>query len=636
MFKILIADDNPLIRMGLKNMIKWNEYHAELVGEAGRGDEVLELIDNKDIDLLITDIRMPGKDGLYILNKVRNKYPDIRTIIISAYDEFEYAKQALKAGSIDYILKPIDPKELNDAIAKAINLKKGFSDLNYSVEHKGKFIFAVLKCRESYKLNELGSALVDFEKISIANEDDTFILSYHEEVYDFHNLKETLKNNIRGRYLFSSNPLLQAKLNSILENSFACYAAIAGGLNIDLAYNQKLKLIKEIDKSDNIVYIYQCMVDNTVTWAELVKNNNEKNYSSAVREAVEFISNNVYNRIALKDIIKNRHYSEKYFCNKFKFETGLGISQFIILSKITEAKLLLTARKTSLSETAAILGFCSDSYFSKCFKFHTSFTPKQFVNNYRTQKGLYNYSKLDVSSYACNTINLLYQNEILLYKSIKEGADNESVELLADNVIKSGEYYFSYNNFMNTLYLCVQIIFFSSRAAIIAGMHESTAFSMSYQYIQLCDTAKNAEEIIRITKQSIAAFLTEIRNLENLLISSEAILRAVEYINDHLHEKISLDDVAIQLDYSKVMLCQNFKKETGMTISDYILIEKIKAAKDLLTEKRMSITDTAYTLGFCSQSYFIRCFKKVMGYTPYQFTKKSKNDNQSIPYSWGN
>lgn len=462
---------------------------------------------------------------------------------------------------------------------------------------------------------------IEFEKsfyINITNGQPDKVMNFHKQ------LKE---KDIIIVGMFSSNPLLQAKLNSILENSFACYAAIAGGLDIDLAYNQKRKLIKEIDKSDNIVYIYQCMVDNTVTWAELVKNNNEKNYSPAVREAVEFISNNVYNRIALKDIIKNRHYSEKYFCNKFKLETGLGISQFIIFSKITEAKSLLTAKKFNPSETAAILGFCSESYFSKCFKFHTSFTPKQFVNHYRTQRGLYNYSKLDVSNYTYNTINLLYQNEILLYKSIKEGADNETVELLTDNVLKSGEYYFSYNNFMNTLYLCVQIIFFSSRAAIIAGMHESTAFSMSYQYIQLCDTAKNAEEIIRITKQSMAAFLIEIRNLENLLISSEAVLRAAEYINDHLHEKISLDDVAIQLNYSKVMLCQNFKKETGMTMSDYILIEKIKAAKDLLAEKSMSITDTAYTLGFCSQSYFIGCFKKVMGYTPYQFIKKSKNEN---------
>lgn len=196
MFKILIADDNPLIRMGIKTMIRWGELHARLVGEAGRGDEILELLEKEEADLLITDIRMPGKDGLYVLQQTQVRYPNLETIVISAYDEFEYAKQALKAGSVDYILKPIDPGELNMAIAKALNRGKSNAGRG-SLDRAGKRIdFAVLKCRAEYEVSVLGSILAGFEDLSIENSEGIFVLSCSENLYSFASIEAVLHEEI--------------------------------------------------------------------------------------------------------------------------------------------------------------------------------------------------------------------------------------------------------------------------------------------------------------------------------------------------------------------------------------------------------------------------------------------------------
>ncbi|MBC7959294.1 MAG: response regulator, partial [Vallitaleaceae bacterium] len=119
MYKILIVDDNPLIRMGLMNMIQWDRFNARLCGEADNGSKAMEMVEKHQPNLVITDIKMPQKDGLYLLNEISQNYPHISTIVVSAYDEFEYAKQAICSGSLNYILKPIKAKELNDTIKKA-------------------------------------------------------------------------------------------------------------------------------------------------------------------------------------------------------------------------------------------------------------------------------------------------------------------------------------------------------------------------------------------------------------------------------------------------------------------------------------------------------------------------------------
>ena len=156
MYGILIADDNSLVRMSLVNMIDWKRHNAELVATAHDGEEAFRLCEEHHPHIVITDIRMPGKDGIYLMKQLQRYYPDIQLIVVSAHGIFEYAKQAMRAGCINYILKPINGEELNETIRTAIRMiqKKGITSdkelfnvyeqiLNnfYSLEKEYRFFF---------------------------------------------------------------------------------------------------------------------------------------------------------------------------------------------------------------------------------------------------------------------------------------------------------------------------------------------------------------------------------------------------------------------------------------------------------------------------------------------------------------
>lgn len=113
MIRVLIADDEPYIRQGLKILINWEQYGFTVCGEATNGKEVLELMETGEYDLIIADIRMPKMNGIELIEHVwENISKEIKFIILSGFYEFEYAKKAIKCGVVDYILKPVQKEEL--------------------------------------------------------------------------------------------------------------------------------------------------------------------------------------------------------------------------------------------------------------------------------------------------------------------------------------------------------------------------------------------------------------------------------------------------------------------------------------------------------------------------------------------
>ena len=108
MKKVVLADDNYIVSEGIKLNIDWNELNAEIVLIAKNGQEVLNYIIENHVDLIITDIEMPNLNGISLSREAIKINPYIKIILISAYDKFEYAKQAVSIGVCDYIEKPID------------------------------------------------------------------------------------------------------------------------------------------------------------------------------------------------------------------------------------------------------------------------------------------------------------------------------------------------------------------------------------------------------------------------------------------------------------------------------------------------------------------------------------------------
>jgi two-component system, response regulator YesN len=118
MYKILIIDDEAVVRNSISRNIKWDEFGFELSDACEDGKKAIEAIDKYKPDVVITDICMPFLDGIELTRYISSKYPNTKVIILTGFDEFEYAQQAIKLDVFDFILKPITPNELKKVLNK--------------------------------------------------------------------------------------------------------------------------------------------------------------------------------------------------------------------------------------------------------------------------------------------------------------------------------------------------------------------------------------------------------------------------------------------------------------------------------------------------------------------------------------
>ncbi|HMK65898.1 MAG TPA: response regulator transcription factor [Thermodesulfobacteriota bacterium] len=126
MIKIFIADDHPVVRMGIKQILA-EVKDMTVADEAGTGQETIKKVVKNDYDVILLDISMPGRNGLDILRELKNKKPKIPVLILSIYPEDQYAVRVLKLGAAGYLTKESVPEELINAIRKVANGRKYIS-----------------------------------------------------------------------------------------------------------------------------------------------------------------------------------------------------------------------------------------------------------------------------------------------------------------------------------------------------------------------------------------------------------------------------------------------------------------------------------------------------------------------------
>jgi len=119
MLKVLIADDHPIVRQGLKQILT-EEPDVVVVGEAQNSQEVLELVQKQDWDIVILDITMPGRGGIDVLKELKHERPKLPVLMLSVHPEDQYAVRALKAHASGYMTKDSAPEELVKAIRKIL------------------------------------------------------------------------------------------------------------------------------------------------------------------------------------------------------------------------------------------------------------------------------------------------------------------------------------------------------------------------------------------------------------------------------------------------------------------------------------------------------------------------------------
>ncbi len=118
LYRIILVDDEEEVRKGIIRKIDWNRLGFEVVGDAENGAEALEKIEQQEPEVVMTDIRMPFMDGLTLTEKIRQKYPSMKVLIFSGFDDFEYAQQAIKLNVTEYILKPVNVEELSEILTR--------------------------------------------------------------------------------------------------------------------------------------------------------------------------------------------------------------------------------------------------------------------------------------------------------------------------------------------------------------------------------------------------------------------------------------------------------------------------------------------------------------------------------------
>ncbi|MBR6381358.1 MAG: response regulator [Lachnospiraceae bacterium] len=116
MYKVLIVDDEPVIAEGLKKIVDWEKYNCVVAGIASSVKEGLAMVEKCQPDILFTDIRMPGMDGLTMLAALRSEHKNLQVIILTGYRDFDYARKALNLGVFRYLVKPSKMKDLEEAM----------------------------------------------------------------------------------------------------------------------------------------------------------------------------------------------------------------------------------------------------------------------------------------------------------------------------------------------------------------------------------------------------------------------------------------------------------------------------------------------------------------------------------------
>ena len=130
LYKVLLVDDEPMILKGMEEGIPWEKYGFEVAGTASNGKEAWEIIQNNRPDVLISDIRMPFMNGLELVKLLKENYIKMKVILVSGYDEFEYAQEAIRYGVSEYLLKPLSMPQVEELLN---NIHK---EITHEIEEK--------------------------------------------------------------------------------------------------------------------------------------------------------------------------------------------------------------------------------------------------------------------------------------------------------------------------------------------------------------------------------------------------------------------------------------------------------------------------------------------------------------------
>ncbi|WP_156985018.1 response regulator [Bacillus sp. A134] len=369
MFSILIVDDEWTIREGLKRTVPWSDWGIEVVGTATNGNEALQILaDTPQINILLTDIRMPGINGLELIETCRTRFPSLKMVLLTGHDEFEYAQKAIKFGADDFLLKPTNIDELKTTIL--------------SIRNK-------LQSKQQEK-DELVSLLIKdlVEHNSLENLDKIRAIEIIHPGYGFIIIRSMDKNkrvlNIENVYLIEDKTDQQVYFCHSLKNEEG-WKNIIDQVNNYLAdtkalYTLHLSLItSELTQLINI-YKQACTASEFYNKSEnlTIYKYFDEQYTLDFEEIIRYIQHHYQETKSQSELAKQLNISNSYFSKLFKQHTGMNFIDYITTKRIEVAKELLCSTTLKTYEIAHEVGYIEARYFSQIFKKLTNRTPLEY------------------------------------------------------------------------------------------------------------------------------------------------------------------------------------------------------------------------------------------------------------------
>jgi len=394
LYNLIIVDDEQIIRNFYSTIIDWESIGFSVSKVCKNGNEALEFIKNNVVDCLITDIKMSPISGIELLKLSKDINPNIKVVLVSAYSDFEFAKEAVKHSASDYLLKPLYAEELTQCmlkIKKELDEQKKSNMVIYNYQRN--FINSVLKgdYNDSKNLLEILSEYnIDFTKDSkialvgfmteentlndaiVAHEKDAFYISLQRFINEM--LPET-----NGFFLMCEDKIITYLLYT-KHNDLSFEATVKNHIE---GLKKTLKKYMEIAVEDvETTYIggIEDLKNYSLNQSEYKNGTNDyDNYATtSVKAAKKYIEINYGEDISLEKISSMYYLSPGYFSKIFKRNFGITYVEFLVKYRMKKAKELLTETDHKIYTIGQLVGYENTKHFTKTFKAFYNISPKEY------------------------------------------------------------------------------------------------------------------------------------------------------------------------------------------------------------------------------------------------------------------
>ncbi len=555
MYTYIIVDDEHLIRGGIRNKIDsfGEALQLRCVGEANNGREAMALIAEVDPNIIVTDMRMPGIEGKELLSLLKQQYADKQMIVISGYKDYEYMMGAIEAQVTGYLLKPFSREEVRAVMEKAIMA------INATAKSRSMQIRLDDMQAEQERLYE--QADLDACRFLIES-GSTDIDAIVFQSYKGRKLQEL---NSFGLYvLYLSEPILLV-LGSRQEAAQSWQEKLMVKLSQSTKPFSQAGCMTMLGSGNGLIYMLIHMERTTNTEQRLA-------LEQMISESVIELSDPVAAPISGVWLIG----ASSLKCD---------------ISKLNEAYLEC---RTAMEESTINYCGCS-SYVQKSIKSAVKEEPR--------------WRELDKLIYLleAGSVNeaVRHLNEVLLLNSLqKAGKDYE-----ADNftVEQKALTWLQLKMRCNQLIAAIE---FSGKQDLLLpgaewGKHVESNVNAYY----------DPHMLVKYMSDLIAAIQLPTQNLS--VDSTQRLVQSIKsYIELHYHEDLTLRKLSDRFFINTSYCSHIFKEKTGMTITEFILVNRMEKAKELLQRTDYPMDRIARQVGYNNEKYFFRIFKKATGFTP--------------------